>query len=251
MLKFLLTLVLLVFAAIGVGAVALLVLDDDDDSDGTANTGAPPPVSSGPNSSDADTLLQEASAAASEVSSFHFVLTHENGSTPLPLNLALESAEGDIGVPDSLSAHVEAEAVGINVEVDIIGIDGRTWLTNPFTRNWEELPDTNIRDFADPAALVSGLLPSIQGAQVSDGQELDGVATRLVTGSITTDALREALGTAEPGRTVQIEAWIGADDRLPRRVRVTGALTAEEEPNVVRQVDISRYDQPVEIMPPE
>jgi lipoprotein LprG len=252
MLKFLLTLVLVVVAVTVVGAVALVVLgDSDDDPGGPSSSGAATPVSTVTGELTADAVLQQASLAAGEVTSFHFVLSHENGSTPLPLNLELEAAEGDVIVPASLAAEVDAEAVGINVTVRIIGIDGRTWITNPFTRDWQELPNTNIRDFADPAALVSGLLPSITEAELREGERIDGVETHLITGSITTEALREALGLAEPGRTVKVEAWVGVDDKLPRRIRLTGPLTDAEAPNVVRQVEISRYDEPVEIMPPE
>ena len=254
MLRFLLLLMVGVAILVVVGVVGLLALgDSDSDPDDTANTGVVTPANgSTPEPGlTAEEVLQQASTAAAEVSSFHFVLTHENGSTPLPLSLSLESAEGDVVVPGRLAAEVDAEAAGINVSVDVIGIDDRTWITNPFTRGWQELEGTNIRDFADPAALVSGLLPSITDAELSDGGSVDGVQTQLVTGNIESGALREALGIAEPGRTVEVEAWIGVDDDLPRRVRVIGPLSDAEADNVVRQVDISRYDQPVEIMPPE
>ena len=249
MLKLLLVLVLGAVIVIGVGLVAFVALGDDDDD---STTGAATPVNTGAGGgSDAEQLLQDASDAAADVTSFHFVLTHENGTTPLPLNLELESAEGDILVPASMQAEVDAEALGINVTVDVIGIDDRTWVTNPFTRNWEELPDTNIRDFADPGSLVESVLPSIKDAQLSDGQEIDGVDTQLVTGNIDSGALQSSLGIAEPGHTVTVEVWIGMDDDLPRRVRLTGPLSDEESDNVVREVDLSRYNQPVEIMPPE
>src|SRR5690606_17983505 len=103
-------------------------------------SGPATPVASGADGSgagDAEQLLQESLAAAEAVSSFHFVLTHENGTTPLPLNLELESAEGDILVPASMRAEADAEALGVNVSVDVIGIDDRTWVTNPFTRDWQ------------------------------------------------------------------------------------------------------------------
>jgi hypothetical protein len=253
MLKFFLVLVLGVAALVVVGVVGLIAFDSDSDPDGSANTGAQTPVGGSTPEGDltAEEVLQRASAATDDVTSFHFVLTHENGSTPLPLSLSLESAEGDVVVPGRLAAEADAEVTGINVSVDVIGIDDRTWITNPFTRGWQELPNTNIRDFADPAALVSGLLPSITDPELSDGGNVGGVETHMVTGNIESAALREALGIAEPGRTVRVEAWIGVDDDLPRRVRVIGALSDAEAEGVVRQVEISRYNEPVEIMPPE
>lgn len=248
MLKLLLALVLAV-VVVAAGVVAFVVLEDDDDN-GSTGTRTPVP-SSGATGEDATQLLQQASDAAAEVSSFHFVLTHENGTTPLPLNLELETAEGDILVPGSMKAEVDAEALGVNVTVNVIGIEDRTWVTNPFTRDWQELPDTNIRDFADPASLVESVLPAMKDAQVSDGEKVDGVDTRLVTGNVDSGALQQSLGIAEPGHDVMVQAWIGVEDSLPRRVRLSGPLSAAEDPDVVREVELSRYNQPVEITPPE
>ena len=256
MLKVLLLLVLGFFAIIGVAVVGLIAFDSGSDPDSGAVSEATPISPGAPTATVAGELtagdvLQQAGERAAEVSSFHFVLTHENGSTPLPLSLALESAEGDVVVPGRLQAEVEAEAVGIDVSVEVIGIDDRTWVTNPFTRAWQELPGTDIRDFADPAALVAGLLPAVMDPALSDGGSVGGVETHLVTGRIDSGALRDALGIAEPGREVTVEAWIGVDDQLLRRVRLIGALSDVESPDVVRQVELSRFDEPVEIMPPE
>jgi len=269
MLRFLLSLVaaVVLVAAIGVVALVALGLGDDDAGDSGGSTGAiatpvgptaegtgvgstgGPVTPAGPET--AEDVLARATDAVGGITSFHFKLTHENGSTPLPLSLELESAEGDVIVPGRLRADVDAEAAGINVSVKVIGIDEETWITNPFTRSWQKLAGTNIRDFADPAALVSGLLPSIKDPQLSAGGRVDGTQTNLVTGTIDSGALQDALGIAEPGRTVSVEAWIGIDDKLPRRVRLTGALSDGDAADVVRQVEITRYDEPVEIMPPE
>ena len=261
MLKLLFVLALAVGAVIAAGLAGLVAFDSDDSApSGTtgslstpaSSTGTPAASSATPDSAlTAEDVLRQSAQRSAAVTSFHFVLTHENGSTPLPLSLELESAEGDVVVPGSLAAEVDAEAVGIDVSVRVIGIDDRTWVTNPFTRAWQELPGTDIRDFADPAALVSGLLPSIMDPALSGGGSVGGVQTHLVTGSIDSGALQDALGIAEPGRDVAVEVWIGIDDLLPRRVRLIGPLSDTESPDVVRQVEISRFNEPVEIMPPE
>jgi hypothetical protein len=195
-------------------------------------------------------ILSDASKAAAGLTTFHFKLSHQNGSTPLPLNLSVESAEGDVGVPDKLKADVKADAAGINVSVKVIGIDDETWVTNPFTRSWQRLGGTNIRDFANPAALVTGLLPDVQDPQIAGREDVDGAATYRLTGTIDSAALSDALGIAEPGHTVKVEAWIGVDDSLPRRVKLSGRLTDDEKENVTRQVDLSRFNQPVDIQAP-
>ena len=71
----------------------------------------------------------------------------------MPLNLELVSAEGDVVVPDKLAADVKSEgARRINVSVKVIGIGDKTWVTNPFTRNWQSLPGATLKDIADPGS---------------------------------------------------------------------------------------------------
>ena len=41
-------------------------------------------------------LIQKANTASKSIKFFHFKLSHENGSTPIPLGLELTSAEGDV-----------------------------------------------------------------------------------------------------------------------------------------------------------
>lgn len=235
-------------AGLLVAGVAVFLATDSDsgDADGSATAVATPATGL-----TAEALLQQAAQRAGELTSFHFELTHENGSTPLPLNLELTSAEGDVVVPGRLRAEVDAEASGFDVSVDVVGIDDQTWVTNPFTRDWQELPGTNIRDFADPAALVSGLLPSVENPTLGEPESIGGVDTHMITGEIDSGLLQTALGFAEPGRSVTVETWLGQDDLLPRRVRLVGPLSDSESGDVVRQVDLSRFNEPVEIMPPE
>jgi hypothetical protein len=163
----------------------------------------------------------------------------------------LTSAEGDFEVPGKLAADVRAKAAGsINVSVKVVAIDDQTWITNPFTRDWQRLPGASLRDLADPGTLVTALLPKVQDPTVGDGGELDGVQTLKIEGTIDSGELREALGFARAGHSVRVEAWIGAGDSLPRRIRLGGRLVSDENEDVQRQIDLSRFGEPVQINPP-
>lgn len=213
-------------------------------SDG--DNGDPPPEDLS-----AQEVLEQAAEAIQDVTSFRFELTHQNGSTPLPLGLELVAANGEMSLPAALRADIEARAVGINVNVEVISVDSETWVTNPFTRRWESLGNADIRDFADPHAIVQQVLPLLDDAEVQGTASVGGVNTYALRGSIDSGALQSALGLAESGRIVQVEAWIGVEDSLPRRIRLNGPLSNDDASNVVRQVDISQFNQPVTIEPPE
>ena len=200
---------------------------------------------------DPATLLQRATAEVQQAGTFHFKLTHQNGSTPLPLNLELETAEGDFQVPGRLKADVKAEAAGsINVSVDVISIDDQTWITNPFTRGWQKLPGASLRDLADPGSLITAILPKVADPRFAGDESIGGVKTIRIEGTIDSGELRGALGFARPGHAVKIEAWIGAEDGLPRRIRLSGRLVSSEAENVQRQLDLSRFGETVDISPP-
>jgi len=200
---------------------------------------------------DASRLLQQAAQASARLRTFHFRLSHENGSTPLPigLNLDLESAEGDVALPDRVAADLRADAGRIDVSVKAVAIGPDTWLTNPFTRDWQKL-DTDLRDFADIPGLLPALLPAVKDARVSGEEEVDGVRTYRLTGTVASADLEAVLPFALPNRQVKVEAWVGRDDSLPRRVRLIGPLIADEDEDVVRQLDLSRFDHQVDIRPP-
>lgn len=196
-------------------------------------------------------LLANTAAATQALTSFHFKLTHQNGSTPLPLNLTLDTAEGDVAIPGRLAADIEAGAAGsIPVSVKVIAIGDETWITNPFTREWQRLPGASVRDFADPETLVRAVVAAIDEPRIEDGSEIDGMRTVKLAGSLDAGLLRQALSIARDGNIVQVEAWIGAEDSLPRRIRLSGPLSSIEDEDVSRQIDLSRFNQPVEINPP-
>ena len=198
---------------------------------------------------DATVLLQQAADAVKALQSVHFKLDHENGTSPLPLDLRLVGAEGDVVVPDRLKAEIRARRGALNFDVDVISVGGKTWITNPFSGRFEELPNTDIRDVLDPIGLITVLTQELKDPKAGDGQELDGVDTSKVSGTIDSASLDGVL-PVEAGRAVDLEMWLGKDDSLPRRVRLKGALTAADEGSTVRRVDFSRFNEKVEIVAP-
>lgn len=199
----------------------------------------------------ADEVLSRSVTAVGELRSFHFRLSHENGSTRIPLNLELESAEGDVVLPDRLAATIEADAGPISVSVNVISIGERTWITNPFTRRWQLLPGVSARDIADPGRLVVTLVKALREVRQGGQEKIDGRTAYRLTGVLDSAAIGQAFGSAESGFEVAIELWVDAADFLPRRARLTGRLSDGEPANIVRQIELSKFNASVDIRPPE
>src|SRR5690242_16603125 len=91
------------FAALVTLMTALVLAVACGDDDGNKST-----TSSDTQGPPAGQVLASAADAVTKLRSFHFVLTHQNGSTPIVLNLNLVRAEGDIVAPDRLRGTMKA-----------------------------------------------------------------------------------------------------------------------------------------------
>lgn len=200
---------------------------------------------------DAEDVLSQSAAAVRDVKTLHFVLQHENGSTKLPLAIGeLVSAEGDVVAPDKLSGELRARAASVSVRVDVIGIGNDTWITNPFSRRWEKLPGITVADIANPTALIDTLVQNIEDPQVTGRLDVDGKTADRIEGKLDSGVLAGSLPGAEPGNELAVTIWIANDDHLPSRARIQGPLSSDEPKNIVRQLDLSKYNEPVTINPP-
>jgi hypothetical protein len=207
-------------------------------------------ATSGPLPPAADVLAKAVERAAT-MKTFHFRLEHENGVSPIPLGLGLVTAEGDVVVPDRLYAKLEAKAGTQPVRVEVIGIGAQGWITNPFNRQWQPLPSgTTIKDVFDPTQGIDAVANSLANATVVAEEDVGGFATYHVEGTIDSAKLEAAAPIAEPGFTVKVKVWIGKDDSLIRRIRLEGPIASGEPDNIVRKLDVSKFDEPVTIEPP-
>jgi hypothetical protein len=199
----------------------------------------------------ASEVLAKVVERVSTVKSFHFRLEHENGLSPLPLDLKLKTAEGDIQVPDRMDAKLEAEAGGALLRVEIIGIGDEAWMTNPFSGEWQPLPEgTTISAIFDPAAGIQAVASSLQDVRVTGTEKVGGDNTYLLEGQIDSGVLKAAAPIAEPGLTVNVKIWVGVDDYTIRQVRLEGPFAPGEPDNIVRILYLSKFDEPVSIEPP-
>ena len=208
----------------------------------TTTTGTLPPASS---------ILPAAIQAFDALTTFHFSLTHENGTTPIPNGLQLVSADGDVIVPDRMHAALEAKINNTTVRVEVIGVGNEGWITNPFNRQWQPLPSgTTIKDIFDPTQGVKAIIGSLQNAQVVGQEKVGGAQTWHVKGTVQSDALTTAVPVAKPGLTVGIEAWIETSDSLIRQVYLEGPIMPGEADNIVRKLSLSNFGEQVTITPP-
>ena len=220
--------------------------------------------------SEAEALLRRAAETMAGVESFHFVLSNVREATVLTEGVEVVGAEGDVLRPTSFRAEIEASFQGIPINLQIVGIGSRIWLTNPLggEEAFQEVQvDPDVIASFNPDTLLRAAVEAIQEPQIVDEEEIDGEPATLVDGIVDPAALldvaRERLGTPTAGEDATAAAEAAADlpdplfvqiwiDEAGRVVRLEleGALTDAEEEDVLRRLELSAFDEPVEIEEP-
>jgi len=225
--------------------VAFSCKDDSKSTNSSVATAAAPP--------DPATLAKQAADQIEALKSFHFLLEHENGGTPIVLNLLMTRAEGDIVKPERLRADVEATATQLgnaNVKVKVVNVGDKALISNPFNaRQWITLPGENrLADIFDPGAGTTAALRAATNLKLAGEDTIGGVKVWRIEGDVDAQALSAvATSVAEPGYTVKGTAWVGQDKPLVYRVRLDGPLGSKDPANIVRKIELSKFDENVNI----
>src|SRR6266849_5582942 len=85
---------------------------------------------------DAHTLITQAQAAVQKVTAYHFNLTVDNPGTGSVL--VIKTADGDILVPDKLKANANVLILGNVVQVQLVTIGDKQYVTDPITNQWRQ-----------------------------------------------------------------------------------------------------------------
>jgi lipoprotein LprA len=219
-------------------------------------------------STDAAQLLTNAAMAMTKLKSFQFELSTVQGQSTILRNLELVGVKGAVERPDRFEATITAKVAIVTVDVDIVGIGAQLWVTDPLAREKSYIQVTGgDEDAAQTEALATLINPDrlllaavgLVKAPVIDGTEsIDGVQTTRVTGTVDLSTIGALAGaTPEAGSvsdllilgTMPITVWIDGDNHV-RSLELEGPLTKDETPDVIRRLDLTDFDEPVDIENP-
>ena len=200
---------------------------------------------------DPSVILQAAADRFQALQFFTFTMTHENGGTPIAFGLLMEDVVGQVVAPDRLEAEVGAWAGGFFFDVSLIAIGEETWLTNPFTDEFE-LIERGIVSSAllDPATGISGIIRDAKDPVLEGEASLEGIPTYHITSVIDSGQLTSISPIAESGYPIHVGIWVGRDDSLVYKIHMFGPMSSDEDPNITRTILPSDFDIPAEIPPP-
>jgi hypothetical protein len=202
---------------------------------------------SGPSAAD---LVSRTVEETGKQKSFHLLVDVEHVSPPRT-GLGLTFVDGDVAVPDRMKAKVGGTFAGVPVNTDLIAIGHDFWLKTPFVGGWRSIDvSTSPLAFFDPD---TGLLPVIRDAtDVSrEGSEaVGGDDCWRLSAKVPAEQLAPLISAEPTDERLPIELWVGKDDSLLRRLRVSGPVSPGEGEDAVRTIELSKFGEDVEISPP-
>ncbi len=197
-----------------------------------------------------DELISESVEQTGAVKTFHVVVDIQHVPAA-ESGLGLTFVDGDVIVPDRMKARVSGTFLGVPLSSELVVVGDQYFLKIPFAGNWRTIDVGTVPSaFFDPD---KGVLAVIEGATdvENDGsEEVDGVDSYKLKGTIRASALEPLLPDAEGDAEVPIELWIGKDDKLLRRVRLSGPISPSEGEDAVRTIELSAFDEPVSVTAP-
>ena len=234
---------------------ALLLLLAAAGCGGAAGTVAPEPPPTATPLPDPAAILGRAAGRVAAAKSLGFVLEHPAGATELAPGLLLTRAEGAAKAPDKFRLTLELEASGSFLELAVVGIGERAWMTNLFSGEWEAVSAAALPvRWEDAAAVFAAAIaavesPELAGSEpVEDGE--DGYAAWVIRGMLPRAALAAALpGTLAEG-SVAVTIWADQEERRLPRLRLDGPLVTGDLPEVARVLTLEELTPAAAIVAP-
>ncbi|HKN53692.1 MAG TPA: LppX_LprAFG lipoprotein [Amycolatopsis sp.] len=201
---------------------------------------------SSPSLPDAGSLLKDSAASAGNFTSTHFALK-VNGSVP---GLSVQRLDGDLTKANGGGAKGNGALtlLGQLVDAEFVLVNGSLYIKGP-TGGWQKLPAALSSSLYDPSAIldpargIPKLLAGVQNAKTEGEEDVNGVATYKVTGTVPKDAMSGLL----PGIPADANAtiWVRKD---AGHAPVKASLGFPG--NATVDVTLSDVDKPVTVTAP-
>jgi hypothetical protein len=224
--------------------IGLLAVTGCKGSLSPSSSPSPTPLSAGQ-------ILSESGSKLEAAKSFHFVLEHTGGGTPIAMGIEMMKASGDMLKPDKMKTSISGVAIGMVIQVQVVTIGNDTYMTNPLNGNWELLPNEfKVLSVFDPANGVAAILKNLSGATRLNDEEIGGKTCYHVSGEVDSGELNAISGSSIHGIKDKAEVWISQKDFLPQVIKLQGRITETEKEGITRTLSFTDYNLEVKIEKP-
>ena len=193
-------------------------------------------------------VLKDTQKSMSSVKSYEFKLSHRMGNgSKIDQSLTLVNASGSVSRDNGISLESDLLFGNIPVSAGVVKTRGSTYLRDPLTQKWQVIPrGTNPFDFLDPDKMISSILKGLSEPNLlADEGGFFKIAGQLATTSfdyIFQDPVNEQ---------VNLTVWIDSSSFVITRIEIVGKISESDPNNIIRVLEISKYNQVLEIVTPE
>lgn len=200
---------------------------------------------SGPSASD---LIDSAADRFNAVRSVTFQLEVEGGAIDLGAGLVVDNMAGVFAHPDRAELSTTASTPQGKVELKLIKIGSDLYLQNPFSGEWQAVPPgTSQLESLNQFAVVE-VFRGASDLTLVDREQVGGIDTWRLRGTLTPDALVPVLGLILGEEPIESEMWVGVEDQLPHKILLT--VPTDSGGDLMVEILLSEFDEPVTIDPP-
>lgn len=196
----------------------------------------------------AQQLIKDAQTAIQKVSSYHFNLKAQNigAGSQLPI----QSADGDIVVPDKLQATANVVVGGANVQAQMIAIGDKEYLN--ILGGWQQTTGLlDPRVLSNPQTGVAAILGQMKNPSTPTDSSSDGTSCWNINGKIDASYLAGITGGGAPAGTQDdVKVCIGKSDKLPYLIVITGIATQGDTAQTARTFKLSKFNEKITISAP-
>lgn len=196
----------------------------------------------------AQQLIKNAQAAIQKVSSYHFNLKSQNIGTGG--QLPIQSADGDIVVPDKLQATANAIFGGATVQAQMIAIGDKQYIN--VLGGWQQTTGLlDPRVLSDPQTGVAAILGQMKNPSTPIDSSSDGTPCWSINGKLDASYLTGITGGGAPtGTQDDVTVCIGKSDNLPYLIVVKGVAAQGDTPQTTRTFKLSKFNEKLTIVAP-
>ena len=187
------------------------------------------------------------------VSTFHVVMQVDNAGTPPSGSIQIRNANGDVIMPDKVSAQANIVLSGQVVGVKLISVGANQYVTDPITGQWRVIKGVlDPRTLTNPNTGLISLVGKVQNVSQPGDDSVNGTPCWRISGQLNAKYLAFLTGGGVPaGTMLQTSACIGKADGLPYEVKVVGMAAVGDTNNTSYSFELSNYNENISITAPQ
>ena len=198
--------------------------------------------------------LQRTVESLMALHSVAFDLHHLVGSTSILPGVLMDRAYGKAIVPGQFDVTIEGELLFPRsyVEIGMISVDGTSYMTNLINGEWEQVSSDALPiNLSNIGVTLADIVVMVQEPVLLGNDRVDGVDVYHISGSITSEVLKQLVPTAGTGFPVALEMWTERSTGMLRQALITGQVVLTDVEETQRQLTLDSVNESITVEPPD